>query len=81
MSKAEALAPLFGYVPPLLAPVHWLCPVGILDIYSAHRLSVVVNWIASDTKGKARASALQEVVGILVVLFGGETFLGEYQLV
>jgi hypothetical protein len=76
---AEQLAPAYGYVPALLAP-RWPSPVGVLDVYSAHRLSVAVNWMATEngkrTDGR-RASALQEVVGILVVLFGGETFLCE----
>jgi len=75
----EYLAPAYGVVPALIAP-RWPSPLGVLDLYGAHRLSVVVNWIATDNgkrSAKARASALQEVVGILIVLFGGETFLCE----
>jgi hypothetical protein len=77
---AESLAPAYAYIPPLLAP-RWPFLVGVLDLYSAHRLSVVVNWIATENgQNRAkRATALQEIMGILVVLFGGETFLCELQ--
>lgn len=80
MVSVEAFAPLYSdYLPALLTPVHGLfCPIGVLDVYGAIRLSVAVNWIASDTKGKPRASALQELFGIMVVLYGGETFIGEW---
>lgn len=76
-AAAESIAPVYGHVPALLAPLHPYAPVGLLDVFGAARLSMGVNWVASDTKGKPRASFLQEALGILVVVFGGETFLCE----
>lgn len=75
-AAAESMAPVYGHVPSLLAPMHPYAPVGVLDLFGAARLSMGVNWIASDTKGLPRASFLQEALGMLVVVFGGETFLG-----
>lgn len=76
-AAAESIAPVYGHVPTLLAPLHPYAPVGLIDVFGAARLSMGVNWVASDTKGKPRASFLQEALGILIVVFGGETFLGE----
>lgn len=85
-----SLAQLNGYLPPFTAPTHPLLPFGALDLFGAARLSMVINWIASGAfdppapvnekrkKGpKARASILQELFGLMVVVFGGETFLCE----
>lgn len=80
-TSVESLAALYSYVPAVTTPLHslWL-PVGLLDLYGAIRLSMAVNWIAGDTKGKPRASALQEVIGILIIVFGGDTFLCGYMV-
>jgi hypothetical protein len=88
------LARIHRHVPPLLAPIHPLLPYGLIDIVGAMRLSFVVNWMASgvfdvskDTTRKGgriknlprlRATLLQELAGIMIVVFGGETFLCEY---
>jgi len=85
-----SLAQLNGYLPRFLAPTHAWLPFGALDLLGAARLSMVINWIASGAfdppppanekrkKGpKPRASILQELFGLMVVLFGGETFLCE----
>ena len=93
------LAAYHAYVPSLLAPVHQYLPYGVIDIFGAMRLSMIVNWFASGAfdppapdgesekpatvkrkpgkkvKKSARASLLQEHVGIAVIVFGGETFL------
>jgi hypothetical protein len=74
-AAAESFAPVYGHVPALLAPLHPYAPVGALDVFGAARLSMGVNWVASDTKGRPRASYLQEALGMLIVVFGGETFL------
>lgn len=86
---------LYGYVPAVLAPTHPYLPYGLLDLYGAHRLSCVIDWIASGVfdppasedqeKGahntkKERATLLQELFGLMVVVFGGETFLGKLAL-
>ncbi|WOO80857.1 uncharacterized protein LOC62_03G004384 [Vanrija pseudolonga] len=72
----KPLGAYYAYVPTLLSPVHpSYLPIGPLDVVGLMRLSSVVNWVASDTKGKPRASALQEVFGIWVVMCGAETFL------
>ena len=91
-----SIAALHGYITPLLVPTHPYVPFGLIDLYGASRLSVVIDWIASGVfdppaltdndgqkgkkkKGKSvvkpRASLLQEVFGLMVVVFGGETFL------
>jgi hypothetical protein len=61
-----------------------LLPFPILDVLGAMRLSMVVDQIsraaASTGPGGAkrvRSTGLQEAFGILVVVFGGETFLGK----
>ncbi|GMK55945.1 hypothetical protein CspeluHIS016_0210010 [Cutaneotrichosporon spelunceum] len=74
-AAAEAIAPVYGYVPAFLAPLHPYAPVGALDIFGAARLSMGVNWVAADTNGRPRVTFLQEALGILVIVFGGETFL------
>ncbi|BEI92579.1 uncharacterized protein CcaverHIS019_0502070 [Cutaneotrichosporon cavernicola] len=74
-AAAESIAPVYGNVPALLAPLHPYAPVGALDIFGAARLSMGINWVASDTKGRSRATFLQEALGMLVIVFGGETFL------
>lgn len=76
-ASVESLATLYDYVPVVCTPLNSWLPVGLIDLYGAIRLSMGVNWIASDTKGKPRSTILQEVIGILIVVFGGETFLGE----
>lgn len=61
-----------------------LLPFPILDVLGAMRLSMVVDQIsraAASTAGpgrpnRVRSTGLQEAFGILVVVFGGETFLG-----
>lgn len=73
VAQAEALAPLHGYVSGLLAPVP-LLRVAALDVFGAARLSMGAFWAGNAAPGQA--SILQEVVAILVIVFGGETFLG-----
>lgn len=73
-ARAEALAPYYGsYVPRLLAPVPGLSTPA-LDVFGAVRLSMGIYAVSLATPGKA--NLLQELVGLWVVLFGGETFLG-----
>lgn len=90
----STLQSLHGYIPGLLTPTHPYIPFGLIDLYGASRLSCVIEWIASgvfdppspssttEKKGakavKPRATLLQELFGLMVVLFGGETFLGEH---
>jgi hypothetical protein len=80
----QSLSTLAAYVPPLTTPLHSYAPFPPADIYGAMRLSSIVNWVAGGVfdagdagakTQKERAGLLQEVVGILVVVFGGETFL------
>jgi len=101
----DALTRLHAFVPALLAPTHAYLPFGLIDIYGAARLSLIINWIATggfepeekvvaegkgvvvDEKGREavvktkvkrnRGSLLQELFGLMVVVFGGETFLCE----
>lgn len=72
-TRAEALAPYYSYVPRLLTPVPWLSTPA-LDVFGAVRLSMGIYAVSLAAPGKA--SLLQELVGLWVVLFGGETFLG-----
>jgi len=90
------LTRLHTVVPALLAPTHPYIPFGLIDIYGAARLSLIINWIATggfepEVKGvegvnekgdvepviRPRGSLLQELFGLMVVVFGGETFLCE----
>lgn len=73
-ARAESLAPYYaGSVPRLLTPVPGL-GTPALDVFGALRLSMGIYAVSLATPGKA--SLLQELVGLWVVLFGGETFLG-----
>lgn len=76
-AHAEALAPYAGYVPHLLTPVPRLS-VPALDVYGAVRLSMGIHGASLATPGTA--SVAQELIGLWVVMFGGETFLGEFRL-
>lgn len=75
-ARAEALAPYAGYVPRLLAPVPRL-GTPALDVFGAVRLSMGIYGVSLATPGTA--SVAQELVGLWVVLFGGETLLGEFR--
>jgi hypothetical protein len=87
-----ALLQVHSVIPRLLAPTHRYLPYGVIDLYGASRLSLIIDWVASGAfdsptpkeKGKKkaknikeRATLLQELFGLMVVVFGGETFLGE----
>lgn len=74
IARAEAFAPYAGYLPRLLTPVPGLSTPA-LDVFGAVRLSMGIYALSLTTLGTA--SALQELVGLWLVLFGGETFLGE----
>jgi hypothetical protein len=90
------LSHIHTYLPHLLAPTHPYLPFGLIDLFGAARLSLIIDWIASGvfdppapehevrsktkkkkiaTKTRSRATLLQELFGLMVVLFGGETFL------
>jgi hypothetical protein len=85
---ATTLKALRTHAPRLTTPLHTLIPFPIIDVFGAMRLSSVVNWMATgafdppSANGvkKARASLLQELFGLMVVVFGGETFLCMYPL-
>ena len=88
-NMASPLSSLSAHVPSLTSPLHHHLPIPLIDVYGAMRLSSIVNWMASGafdppghTSGprakhevKPRASLLQELFGLMVVVFGGETFL------
>ena len=71
------------HIPRVTQPLHAAFPFPLIDIFGAMRLSSVVNWIAtgaldppaSKRVNQTRASLLQEMLGLMVVVFGGETFL------
>ena len=76
---------LQSYAFRLTSPVHPSFPFPLIDIFGAMRLSSVVNWMAggaldppSVNKGsgkRSRPSLLQELFALMVIVFGGETFL------
>ncbi|KAK6903645.1 hypothetical protein L486_03216 [Kwoniella mangroviensis CBS 10435] len=82
-----SLNSLHDTLSPLLSPLHPSFPFAPIDIIGAMRLSSVINWIATGVfdpqptgKGKKgikkeRASIWQELAGLMIVVFGGETFL------
>ncbi|WWC68042.1 uncharacterized protein I206_101961 [Kwoniella pini CBS 10737] len=86
-----SLTSLHNSLSPLLTPAHPSFPFAPIDVIGAMRLSSVINWIATgvfdppstpSNKGKrsvatkkARASIWQELAGLMIVVFGGETFL------
>ncbi|WVW78383.1 hypothetical protein I302_100337 [Kwoniella bestiolae CBS 10118] len=82
-----SLNSLHDALSPLLSPVHPSFPFAPIDVVGAMRLSSVINWIATGVfdpqpvgKGKKgtkkdRASIWQELAGLMIVVFGGETFL------
>ncbi|KAL7420040.1 hypothetical protein Q5752_005005 [Cryptotrichosporon argae] len=84
----SVLARAHALLPPLLTPLHRALPFALLDLIGAARLSSVINWAATgvfDAPGTARArdsdgthrraTALQELVGLMLIVFGPETFL------
>jgi hypothetical protein len=86
------LTPYVPYLSPLLEPIHPNFPFAPIDVFGAMRLSSVVNWMASgafdppvvievNEKGKKaterrRPPLLRELLGLMIVVFGPETFLG-----
>jgi len=86
------LTPYVPYLSPLLEPIHPNFPFAPIDVFGAMRLSSVVNWMASgafdppvvietNEKGKKaverrRPPLLRELLGLMIVVFGAETFLG-----
>lgn len=83
------LTPYVPYLSPLLAPIHPNFPFAPIDVFGAMRLSSVVNWMASgafdppvgiNEKGtsaaRKRPPLLRELLGLMIVVFGAETFLG-----
>ncbi len=61
-------------------------PIPWLDLLGALRLSYFVDLIVRDANGikqgesgrGRRTTFAQEAVGILILIYGGETFLGEW---
>ncbi|ORY30360.1 hypothetical protein BCR39DRAFT_587910 [Naematelia encephala] len=77
---ASTISSTRSFLPYLTTPVHPWIPFGLIDVFGFYRLPGVINWIASGVfdpnhpKGQ-RSTLLQELFGLCVVLFGGETFL------
>jgi len=83
LSTMAALSTVQTQITRLTTPLHPIFPFPLIDLFGAMRLSSVVDWMASGAMDpptakpakKARPSLLQELFGIMVIVFGGETFL------